>query len=580
MMGDHSNESEDSYIRHRLLGGPSLKLDDDSITWILNHVDCFDRQARLDKSVKAVHFRWCTDYDEDDEVWDKLGQAIGQLHGLYRIHICTTNDDDEVLPISYWEILARILTQLRQKIAVNITDIVYWDAEQCRLFAQAIHGHPTITSFEDGETFPYASLDSLYSALATLPALESIGLCGGRRRTPRLDDEATLAHPESLTELLRVPSLRSVAFDYFDFTPALCQATANALMEGTAITKLEFINCLFTAEGGAAMLAHGLSRNTSVSDVKVMSSLDQTLFDVLATALPSNSTLKRLDLYWQRESDCAHLSPVLLALGKNTGVKTMLLDGFGSMNEPLYTSMQNVFGMNTTLESLELNRVSVTDDNLDFWCRALSFLRSNTALKFFVVSLDRNVTESCVATFCTGIAAMLQENASLQSLRIWRYAEFKVEEYVELITALQHNMRLKSLFLINRCSRRHLTDEEDKQIAVLLQKNYALEIINLKNEEGDMRAILQLNAAGRRYLVQDGSSISKGVEVLTAVSNEINCVYLHLLENPRLCDRSAIEIVNESTQGSMGSTSLVNHSGKRERDQGPIEGKESRRRRT
>jgi hypothetical protein len=56
-------------------------------------------------------------------------------------------------------------------------------------------------------------------------------------------------------------------------------------------------------------------------------------------------------------------------------------------------------------------------------------------------------------------------------------------------------------------------------------------------------AILRLNAAGRRYLVQDGSSVSKGVEVLSAVSEEINCVFLHLLENPRLCDRNAVEIV-------------------------------------
>jgi hypothetical protein len=30
--------------------------------------------------------------------------------------------------------------------------------------------------------------------------------------------------------------------------------------------------------------------------------------------------------------------------------------------------------------------------------------------------------------------------------------------------------------------------------------------------------------------------------VLSAVSSEINCVFLHL-ENPRLCDRNAVEIV-------------------------------------
>jgi hypothetical protein len=31
--------------------------------------------------------------------------------------------------------------------------------------------------------------------------------------------------------------------------------------------------------------------------------------------------------------------------------------------------------------------------------------------------------------------------------------------------------------------------------------------------------------------------------MLSAVSGDINCVFLHLLENSRLCDRTAVEIV-------------------------------------
>jgi hypothetical protein len=37
--------------------------------------------------------------------------------------------------------------------------------------------------------------------------------------------------------------------------------------------------------------------------------------------------------------------------------------------------------MNETLEPLELNRVSLSDDNADLWYRAFSFLRTNEALK-------------------------------------------------------------------------------------------------------------------------------------------------------------------------------------------------------
>jgi hypothetical protein len=90
-------------------------------------------------------------------------------------------------------------------------------------------------------------MDSLYSALATLPALEAVKL------SAILENEITLANPESLTDLLRVPSLRSVSFYEFYFTSALCQATANALLEGTVISDLEFTDCSFFAGGGMVL---------------------------------------------------------------------------------------------------------------------------------------------------------------------------------------------------------------------------------------------------------------------------------------------------------------------------------------
>jgi hypothetical protein len=95
-----------------------------------------------------------------------------------------------------------------------------------------------------------------------------------------------------------------------------------------------------------------------------------------------------------------------------------------------------------------------------------------------------------------------------------------------------------------------LTDDEDKQMASLLKKNYALESlpeIDLEDRVGDVGAILRLNAARLRYLIEDGSSISKGVEVLSKVNTDINCAFLHLLQNPRLCDRHAVELAGGST---------------------------------
>jgi hypothetical protein len=111
-------------------------------------------------------------------------------------------------------------------------------------------------------------------------------------------------------------------------------------------------------------------------------------------------------------------------------------------------------------------------------------------------------------------------------------------------------------------------------------KNYGLERLDLDipcEDDKTIKAILMLNAAGRRYLIKDGSSISKGVDVLSAVSDEIECVFLHLLENPSLCDRRAAET---STTGSLRqSANLDESSSTRKRDRAlSLAGAEPRRR--
>jgi hypothetical protein len=56
-----------------------------------------------------------------------------------------------------------------------------------------------------------------------------------------------------------------------------------------------------------------------------------------------------------------------------------------------------------------------------------------------------------------------------------------------------------------------------------VQENYGLEEFpRLHLGAGDVDSILQLNRAGRRYLIEDGSSISKGVAVLSRVNDDIN----------------------------------------------------------
>jgi hypothetical protein len=541
-----------------------------TIPWVLNNIDCFVRQSEGNKRVEKLTFYPCVVDGQGDEVWDKLGQAIGNLQGLKMLTIGNGYLDS---PILDWEILARILSHVRQRIALNIPTFSPWRVGDARSFARAIHGHPAICSFTGGTKFPHESVDALYSALATLPALESISLSNR--------NESTMAHHESLIELLRVPSLRSVCFKGFTFTPDVCRATANALMEGTVITNLKFTLCKFSTEECDAILANGLARNTSVSHIKVKHQRGQALYSVLATALSSNSTLLHLELDLQNNGDRPDLSPLFLALGKNTGVKNLRVKGFCSMDESLCIEIQNGLRMNETLESLELNGFSLCD--ADLWHRAFSFLRTSTALKSLKIHLGcASTTESCLSAFRINIAAMLQENTSLESLniRILDCIKIEAEECFVLVTALQHNTTLKFLNLKGR-GRLTLTHDEDKQMASLLKNNYALErfpYIDLENEAGDVGAILRLNVAGRRYLTENGSSISKGVEVLSRVNNDINCVFLHLLENPRLCDRRAVEMVTADESNSRPTNLNTSSAGGKREQASAHEGKESRRR--
>jgi hypothetical protein len=547
-----NRRKEEQYSRiliHDLLDRRNLKLGKHSIPLILNGIDSFASQSQANEIVRKVTLYPYSLVGQDDAFWDRVGRAIGNLQAVDRIDISSTrnchNDDaDEDAPTPDWDILARILSHVQQRITLSITRYLGWRADDIRSFARAIQRHPTITSFEEGVNFSFQDSDALYASLATLPSLESI-------LHARPEDQSAYTNPESLTKLLRVPCLRSVCFYHFYFTRALCHATANALMKGTTITNLEFRECSFPAEECAAIMASGLGRNTSVVSIRVEWRRDEALFDALAAALPSNSTLRELSF---RRLFCvpnfnnvARLSPVFAALGKNQGLKTLKVDVHGSTEESMCTAMTDGLGMNVTLESLELNYYApILEENCALWNRAFSFLRTNKALKSLMVNVDCGAsTESRFSIFRISAAAMLQDNASLESLYIRGSHQTKAGEYVALITVLQHNKTLKTLRL-DRFGNLQLTDDEDKQMAALLRNNYAMESlpnIDLEDEARDVGAILRLNAAGRRYLVQDGSSVSKGVEVLSAVSEEINCVFLHLLENPRLCDRNAVEIV-------------------------------------
>jgi hypothetical protein len=587
-------EYEDS-IR-ALLSRNSIVLDKEEVRCsIFDDVDTFANLSRENETVQDVCLYPATDPNGDatrayrHAIWEKIAEGIGNLQALRKITIVDSTGEEEQLAPD-WEILALILRRLRRGIHLYMQDYgLSWFPDVLPAFSRAIHGQGMITEFSPGEEFPFDSLDVLCSTLLTLPALENVSF-------DHITDQGTADGQSlvSMVKLLQSPILRVVKFGHVSFSDSLSRAIAKALKERSEITDLDFSSCSFEESGGI-VIASALKTNTTLKRLEFDASVSEVFYDVLAAALLSNSTLQKLALCMPGGTNSSWLSPLFLALQVNSGLKELQIS-FASfrfnhepqvnfMDEKLSKAMRLGLGRNSTLESLDLSNItSVDNDTVDndtlLWRGAFSFLRTNTALKHLTVNFEQDVTESYATAIRMEFPAVLCENESLETLSIVSH-DARFEDYLVFIAAIQSNTTLTKLQFQNLLCR--IDKGETKDLVSALKKNYGLEVIPAFSFGGvNVHSILQLNGAGRRYLVQDGSSISKGVDVLSAVSNNINSLFLHLLENPRLCDRSAVETASLGNIEKAMSTSPRNHSGdgggKREQQAPARSGKESRRR--
>jgi hypothetical protein len=514
-------------------------------SYMFDNIDSFVALSRENTSVKEVVL-YPFDSDAGDyEFWDKVGQVVGNLMELQTLTIHSFipyNDDDhydgDEAGMPNWEIITRALRYLRRKVELwPITENSEGGYEESQGLARAIHGHPMISEFSSHD-FTFESLVLWCSTLATLPYLERVRLT---LREPETEDQRDLVNPEPLTELLRAPALRCVRFDAFYFTNALCHATANALEEGSSIIDITFDDECSFPDGGRAIIANALKRNVSVTDVKFLGDFDEPFCITLTAVLICNSTLQNLSVHTATRASCKWFSSMFLSLGMNTTLKSLAVRIVDKFGDELCAAIRNGLAKNSTLEKLSLYDMHSSDDDGAVSARkALSFLRTNSTLKSLTVSFVQVREESYVSAFQLESVKMTEDNPFLKSLAIKSGWKIKFEELISLVSALQRDTTLKTLDYSYESI--YLTDDEVNQLVSILIKNYGLErlVPDIScADDGTVMAILRLNGAGRRYLIEDGSSISKGVEVLSAVNDDINCVFLHLLENPGLCNRRA-----------------------------------------
>jgi hypothetical protein len=582
-------EDEEQQIR-RELSDINLHITKEK-SFMFDNVDSFVALSRENASVGSVHL-YPFDIDPGNyELWDKVGQIVGNLMELHTLQIhflpCYEAHDDyddegnAVHVIHNWEILTRVLPYVRHEISLFMSTQNYdADAEEIQGLARAIHGHPMIWEFSATMNFTFANAGPWCSALAGLPSLERVTL---GFREPQTEDQHVLLNHEPVKELMRSPALRFVRFSDFHFTNALCHAMASVLEGGSSIVEIYFeSDCSFSV-GGRAIIANALKRNASVTSVTFVGHCDEPLCDNLAIILLSNTTLQNLTMHNASRDSGRWFSSIFLSLGMNTALKCLSVRMCDKFGDELCAAINGGLAKKSTLENLTLYGMYSSDDDGATSARnALSFLRTNTTLKCLTVTFER-AREEYVSAFRLEAVKMMQDNPFLESLAIATIhraldlsRQIKFEEVLALVSALQRHTTLKtlgfhshSLLFDNTPRRFYLSDDEVNQLLPLLMQNYGLQRLVPSMSCADdrkIRAILRLNGAGRRYLIEDESSISKGVDVLSAVSDDINCVFLHLLENAGLCNRRA----TETTIGRLRPGAHLHKSsgnGKRERSQ-------------
>jgi hypothetical protein len=126
----------------------------------------------------------------------------------------------------------------------------------------------------------------------------------------------------------------------------------------------------------------------------------------------------------------------------------------------------------------------------------------------------------------------LAVNTSLECLDIRISGEKSISsvDYLAALAALGPNTTLKTLLLHPQLDL--FDNDQVKELLSLIRKNSGLEILDdgLPDPTGEVGYILRLNEAGRRYLSRDPSSIPGSIGVFAGVSDDVNCVLVHILE--------------------------------------------------
>jgi hypothetical protein len=501
-------------------------------------------------TVKHICLYLYVDSYRDHKMLHILGEGVGNLKALQEITIIQVYarrdmvDDDhaerEEATSLYWQAFASVLGQVcSNQIELHLTGNFLGGINYTH-FAAAIQGVSTIQYFQsDPNAVPRESVNTLMLALASLPSLVYVELGSFGFEEP--------GDCRGLTDLLKSPSLQYIEFCQVHFTRALSHAVLAGFEEGSFVAKLTFSNCSLGNDGDTILaLLQALQRASSVKNLYLNGNHFHELFyEGITTVLVVNTNLVHLDLHVRPQEGTTWLLTFFNAMRTNTSLKCLAVEGFRLTDNLLCGALRDALAKNTVLESLALtSHADLCHTGVVSWRNALPFIRDNATLKSLTISFHGTEYVPHIATLCFDTVAMLESNTTLECLDIHSKG-IGPDAYFAALESLRPSSTLKTLRLSP--VRESFGNDEMNRVVSLVKKNYFLTALDYsltdldvhfsrREKTGELDTLLRLNQAGRRYLIEDATSIARGVEVLIDVRNDLGCLFYHLLENPTLCD--------------------------------------------
>jgi hypothetical protein len=176
----------------------------------------------------------------------KCLESLGNLRALQVLTICRDDgegaymyDPEETDDILFWQALAGALGRVQHNIELRLRGNRWLDITFTN-FAVAMQGVSNIRTFHScRDVVTWESAAIFLSTLACWPSLENVTL-GSFDSAAKPPPSGEL---RGLTNLLKLPSLRSVEFNMFRFTSDVSRAMLTAFEEGWFVTNIRLIHC-------------------------------------------------------------------------------------------------------------------------------------------------------------------------------------------------------------------------------------------------------------------------------------------------------------------------------------------------